>query len=1653
MRAAVTVASLNIRGFGSDNIYNPNNKWLHVNQVMRDKKIGVLVVQETHMDKERRRQVEGLFQRRLRIFATGNPEHPTGKGGVAIVLNKDIVRAEEATATTLKEGRALSVHVPHKQGKGLTVLGIYAPNDPIQNEYLWEDLADFYDNPLNNGVPRPNMMLGDFNMVEQAIDRMPQHDDRRKTVAKLSELCIKLNLHDGWRDVNPTEKVFTYHQKATGSQSRIDRIYATKRICLQAREWLTRPTGIPNTDHMMVSFSATQEDAPSQGPGRRTVPMYVLRDQRMKGYTVQHIRDALHDLDALRGWRSPEYNPQRILHDLKMDIRNRAIDHQRRMVPTLIRDLKATEDALRNTLDDESIGEAERKTVTSTLTERLRKLEQKRHNQVRKEVRLKNRIEGETISKSWCRLGKEIAPRDVIYALRRPSAGTGDDPPPDTNISYEKDSAKMAQMARNYHESLQAQDLEKDELKRIHSEMTVLKNITARPTDAQSENLATPITRDEVVLALKSSKKDSAAGLDGLTYDFWAELQKQSLLDPPEQENAEETHEKNDTLDLLDLMTEAFNDIQEYGIDKTTNFAEGWMCPIFKKKDRTDIANYRPITLLNTDYKLYTKALTFRLAHAVPHLIHKAQAGFIPGRQIHNHTQLTHMIIEMAAKADPVEDEDGMIVALDQEKAYDKISHNYLWATLRQFRIPESFIRSVQTLYESAETRVMINGCLSSPYRVTRGVRQGDPLSCLLFDLAIEPLAASLRASSLRGYNIPGAPERLIATLFADDTTTFLHKDDSFVDLMSILDLWCAASGAKFNKEKTEVIPIGNPAYRAELLISRKPSLRGQALPDHIHIAADGEAIRILGAWHGNDVDENQVWTPTVNKVEAALAQWEKAKPTMAGRKHVIQMVVGGMTQYKAKVQGMPKKIEDTLDKRIRTFMWADKTQSPVNKPTLHAPTNEGGMGVLDIIARNKSIEVEWLRDYLTFGPDRPLWALVADKILARSIRTAEVNLPFDLRQNVFLQSWSAKTSAIPHRLRKSFKVAHELGLRREGLAFERRILRDMPIWLHGEASNRMRRLNHSRASRCLHEAHKLVTVGEAEDLAKNLANADHKPRRNCACVECKRVRRETACLNPHGCFSRAKDLLDLLPPKWDPRQPQPEDTEAPPPRPRLDPKEGEEGDWIPFGGAITTRGDLSDIFRIFTKGETTNTTHLKRATRPDCEHVVAATDGSCYNNGRGDAIAGAGVFIGEDHPNNISIRLPNEIQQSNQTGEILAVSEAARSLNPAMQLYNLSDSRLTINEATVLQKAHEDIGYIGIANAPSIRAMIGNLRQRAEATYFKWVKGHKGHTLNEGADRLAGLGAQKATPDEVDLVVPNTLTVTGAKLKQMTQKLAYTAIREKEMETYQKRPRTVDNLTRAIDNIDCFFGITPSESAIWKGLRHKDIRKEVRYFLWMAAHDAYMIGTNWQRANYSPELQQRGECEICGRTETMEHILSECDAPGQRQIWQMAKLLWKKRNKKWPRPSLGAILSCPIAPFVTKQGKPKTGDARLYRILMTESAHLIWKLRNERVIRQSDEAAKGTATRDEISARWLAALNARLTEDCALTDPGKYGKRALKPGLVERTWSSTLDHEDDLPHEWWRGRTGVLVGIDPIKLGDEDVSEASWSDDDTSVA
>ncbi|EJD50057.1 hypothetical protein AURDEDRAFT_38210, partial [Auricularia subglabra TFB-10046 SS5] len=192
-----------------------------------------------------------------------------------------------------------------------------------------------------------------------------------------------------------------------------------------------------------------------------------------------------------------------------------------------------------------------------------------------------------------------------------------------------------------------------------------------------------------------------------------------------------------------------------------------------------------------------------------------------------------------------------------------------------------------------------------------------------------------LRRSNLQGFQIHGTTKKLIATLYADDTTVYLSQNDSYEDLLKLLDTWCLASGAKFNVQKTEIIPLGADDFRKSLIENRGAVDMAAGIPDTIRIARDGEAVRILGAWPGNRVMVSNAWSSVINKVQTRLDVWEKLKPTMSGRSLLTQVFAGGLTQYLLAAQGMPKNFEKDLDKMVLDFFWAGSKKHPLNMETL----------------------------------------------------------------------------------------------------------------------------------------------------------------------------------------------------------------------------------------------------------------------------------------------------------------------------------------------------------------------------------------------------------------------------------------------------------------------------------------------------------------------------------------------------------------------------------------------------------------------------------------------------------------------------------------------------------------------------------------------
>jgi len=158
-----------------------------------------------------------------------------------------------------------------------------------------------------------------------------------------------------------------------------------------------------------------------------------------------------------------------------------------------------------------------------------------------------------------------------------------------------------------------------------------------------------------------------------------------------------------------------------------------------------------------------------------------------------------------------------------------------------------------------------------------------------------------------------------------------------------------------------------------------------------------------------------------------------------------------------------------------------------------------------------------------------------------------------------------------------------------------------------------------------------------------------------------------------------------------------------------------------------------------------------------------------------------------------------------------------------------------------------------------------------------------------------------------------------------------------------------------------------------------------------------------------------------------MDHILTSCKSTARSTAWLLANELWLKRSDSPLPTNLGDILGCGLANFSIK-GKPDTGKNRLYRIIVSETAFLIWKLRNERRIRD-DDGQEHNNIAAETTKRWVNAINKRLTIDRHMTNNIRFGKKAINEKLVKRTWTGCLNNEEYLPDNWHR-KWGVLVGI-----------------------
>ena len=1612
---------MNIRGRVSTIGGFRQEKWFEIYNLINSHRIALLAVQESHLTDELARDVNSAFDGKMKVFYSPLPDN-NNAAGVAMVVNRGLLNASEITCETIVPGRAILASIPRPSGTTLNVLNVYAPNEARRNEEFWTELDGSLENPPQR---RPNIMLGDFNLVEDGLDRLPYHLDDPNAVAALGNLKANLDLVDGWRRTNPDKRAYTHLHAPNASQGRIDRIYISNELLRPATEWkITNPP--IETDHWVVSVKVSTPEAPHIGKGRWQIPTYIIDHQGVLEEINSISKTALEEMEATRYRRTLTRNPQTIFAAFKAKTISLCRAHARRIHPTITNKIKKQKAKLDAILNDPLIPDDDKMLESITIKTNILELERILFESSRTYAKARHHVHAETICKDWIRSNRAKKPRDTIYRLYNPL---------DEARQPETDSTQMAQRAKEYHEHLQRKDRDPTQDPDPAKLDQILENITARTTPGQKSKLANYISWGDAHRALTESGNDKAAGLDGIPTEMWKRMSARydAFADQP----------ANPYCDIVGMLTRVFNDVEEHGIAPDTNFNEGWMCPIYKKGERDNVANYRPITVLNTDYKIMTKALANKLAEAAPTLIHGDQAGFMKNRSIYDQVKLAKLTIDLGR----ILGRNGMIVALDQEKAYDKILHPYLWRVLERFGLPNHFIRTVKHLYKGARTSVLVNGILSDPYIVLRGVRQGDALSCLLFNLGIEPLAAALRNSPSQGIKVRDSPENIKCRLFADDTTVYLCESD---DLETIeehaLTPWCEVSGAVFNTSKTEIIPVGTEEYRRNLIETRRTHPDSPQIPPNVKIAREGQPVRILGAWIGNGVDQGTPWTPTIEKIATALKKWEANHPTMEGRRLISQMIIGGMTQYLAKVQGIPEPAMKTLDKLIRDFTWSGENRPTVSMAHISNDIALGGRKALDIHARNDAIQLTWVQSYLKLGKERPTWALVADEIFANDVPGEPKSLTDDhnARSNQFLQAWKSRRNRreprepadgepkdIPKDLKDLVKTAKKYGVRLEAITPDRQTRELLPATRCKQTKepNKPDTLC-DKLGKCLRNKHNVRNLGDAARISENVPR-QHKNNKRCRCTRCCEIRLATnnACKHPNKCIERAKRLSESIQDKWSPTKDlHPDFFTAPTPDelgPEYDPITKETAYTVnPF----RVEESLEGCFRVFTTNDPPPHQVAERAPRTadfDLPPLTVYTDGSCLNNGESTAKAGSGVWFGENDTRNAALKTPGP-DQSNQTGELYAVLHALSNAPKDRALVIRTDSNYVITGLTSQLSKWEDQGWIHSKHANLFKAITAWTRFRSNTTKLIWVKGHSGTRGNDEADRLAREGAEKDPTDlDPSTNAPENTVPSGAKLSALSQKDLYRGIK------IANRPpprRSSDIIVGRIQACASgSYGSSPTPERVWLSTRHRDLSKKTREFIWKSIHDAFKIGKFWDRIE---GYEHRGVCRICESEESMEHILTECTAPGRTQVWALANELWKKRSNTPIPESYGALLGCCLSEFKTPGGKPDKGLNRLFRILVSESMYVIWRTRCERVITWGNDPSKSHSPH-EIHNKWLQAINARLRMDSVQTNQKIFKDKALLAKTVLKTWEGCL--KDNL-HETrnWCGKTGVLVGIAP---------------------
>ena len=402
---------------------------------------------------------------------------------------------------------------------------------------------------------------------------------------------------------------------------------------------------------------------------------------------------------------------------------------------------------------------------------------------------------------------------------------------------------------------------------------------------------------------------------------------------------------------IEDLYLDYINAVKDTGFSKGKNTSITSL--FYKEKGEIFLLeNYRPIALINVDVKILTKLLAMRLKEVLPTIVHESQTA-VYGRHIGDSVHLVRDIIDLANSSN---DEGAALLFLDQEKAFDRVSHAMLFDALKAYGFGDYFIQWIQLLYSNAFTRINLNGFLTKEISLRCGVRQGCPLSALLYVLIIELLALQLRANpNIVGFSIQG--EKIISTHYADDAVIKITQNKCFKEVYKDLKDYEKATGAKINYNKTAGLWIGKWRNRTDDPFQ-------EIDPDNTKkIKWTNKNVKYLGIYVGNDQPDLQTFNEIVPKLKKRLHFWKPLELPILAKARVIEIFHASKLFYASNFYPIPSNIEKEISEAFMDYItFPKKGKIPqVSKMEMEKLRIDGGLKLINISLKSQTPKVHWL--------------------------------------------------------------------------------------------------------------------------------------------------------------------------------------------------------------------------------------------------------------------------------------------------------------------------------------------------------------------------------------------------------------------------------------------------------------------------------------------------------------------------------------------------------------------------------------------------------------------------------------------------------------------------------------------------------------------